>query len=92
MKRAFFVLMAAVLVLSALTACGATPVPETVIQTVEVEKQVTVVETVEVEKEVEKEVIVTQEVEKEVIKEVEKNLVIYNSMHSDPEPREMDAE
>ena len=57
-------------------ACGATPEPQTVVQTVEVEK--TVVETVEVEKEVtvietvevEKEVEVTKEVIKEVPVEV----------------------
>jgi peptide/nickel transport system substrate-binding protein len=47
------------------TTCGATPEPQTVVQTVEVEK--TVVETVEVEKQV----IETVEVEKTVIEEVE---------------------
>ena len=47
------------------TQCGATPQPQTVVQTVEVEK--TIIETVEVEKEV----IQTVEVEKEVVKEVE---------------------
>ena len=94
MKKALFVLMAMVLVLSMLAACGPAPTPETVIQTVEVEKEVKVVETVEVEKEVK--VVETVEVEKEVIKEVEKevlkdkSLVIYNSMHSDEGPREMD--
>jgi hypothetical protein len=46
------------------SACGPTPEPETIIQTVEVEKEVKVVETVEVEKEVT--VIETVEVEKEV--------------------------
>jgi inositol-phosphate transport system substrate-binding protein len=54
-------------------ACGAaTPETITIVETVEVEKEVKVVETVEVEKVVEKEVevVVTQEVE--VIKEVEK--------------------
>jgi multiple sugar transport system substrate-binding protein/raffinose/stachyose/melibiose transport system substrate-binding protein len=79
--------------------CGAAPEPETVIQTVEVEKEVevTVIETVEVETEVEVTIVETVEVEKEVVKEVEKEvlkdktLVIYNSMHSDPGPREMDA-
>jgi multiple sugar transport system substrate-binding protein/raffinose/stachyose/melibiose transport system substrate-binding protein len=96
MKKALFTLMAAVLVLSMLAGCGPTPEPQTIIQTVEVEKEVekTVVETVEVEKEVTvvQTVEVEKEVEKEVVKEVEKSLVIYNSMHSDPEPREMDAE
>jgi len=58
-----------ILLATALAACGATPAPETVVQTVEVEK--TVVETVEVEKtvvetvEVEKEVVVTVEVDRE---------------------------
>ncbi|MGC9333715.1 MAG: ABC transporter substrate-binding protein [Anaerolineae bacterium] len=53
------------LVLSLLvTQCGSTQEPQTVVQTVEVEK--TVVETVEVEKEV----VQTVEVEKEVVKEV----------------------
>ncbi len=47
-----------------LSACGATPEPQTIIETVEVEKEVTVVETVEVEKEVT--VVETVEVEKEV--------------------------
>jgi len=44
----------------------ATPEPETIVQTVEVEKEVTVVETVEVEKTV----VETVEVEKEVVVEV----------------------
>ena len=63
-KALFLIVILAVL----LAACGAPPEPETIIQTVEVEK--TVIETVVVEKEVE--VIVTEivEVEKEV--EVEK--------------------
>jgi peptide/nickel transport system substrate-binding protein len=54
--------------------CGATPEPETIIQTVEVEKevQVTIVETVEVETEVEVTVIETVEVQTEVEVEVEK--------------------
>ncbi|HFD38999.1 MAG TPA: peptide ABC transporter substrate-binding protein [Anaerolineae bacterium] len=51
-----------------LAACGPTPEPQTVVQTVEVEKKV--VETVEVEKEVEKTVVETVEVEKEVEKVV----------------------
>jgi ABC-type glycerol-3-phosphate transport system substrate-binding protein len=96
MKKALFTLVIMVLVLSSLAACGPTPEPQTVIQTVEVEKKVveTVVETVEVETEVT--VIETVEVEKEVVKEVEKqvekNLVIYNSYQSDPEPRKADEE
>jgi multiple sugar transport system substrate-binding protein/raffinose/stachyose/melibiose transport system substrate-binding protein len=89
MKKAIFSLLAVLLILSMLTACGATPEPETIIQTVEVEKEVTVVETVEVETEVT--IKETVEVITEVEKQVEKSLVIYNSMHSDPEPREMDA-
>ncbi len=47
-------------------ACGPAPEPQTVIQTVEVEKEVTVVETVEVEKEVTVVETVEVEVEKEV--------------------------
>ncbi len=69
-------------------ACGAQPEPQTIIETVvvEKEKEVKVVETVEVE--VEKEVIKEVEVEKEVIKEVRP--IIYNSYNSDPEPRKFD--
>ncbi|RPJ26450.1 MAG: extracellular solute-binding protein, partial [Planctomycetaceae bacterium] len=50
-KRSLFLVVALVLVLAA---CGPTPAPQTVVQTVEVEKTVieTVVQTVEVEKEV----------------------------------------
>jgi peptide/nickel transport system substrate-binding protein len=61
----------------ALAACGPTPEPQTVVQTVEVEK--TVVETVEVEKtvvetvEVEKEVTVVETVEVEVTPVVEED-------------------
>ncbi|MFZ5918537.1 MAG: ABC transporter substrate-binding protein [Chloroflexota bacterium] len=55
------VLMIAPMVLAA---CGPTPEPQIVIQTVEVEKEVKVIETVEVEKEVK--VVETVEVEKEV--------------------------
>jgi simple sugar transport system substrate-binding protein len=57
-------------------ACGPTPEPQTVIQTVEVEKEVTVIETVEVEKEVT--VVETVEVEKEVevIKEVPVEVIV----------------
>jgi ribose transport system substrate-binding protein len=55
------ILALAVVVSMVLAACGATPEPETIVQTVEVEK--TVVETVEVEKTV----VETVEVEKTVI-------------------------
>ncbi|HFD38667.1 MAG TPA: extracellular solute-binding protein [Anaerolineae bacterium] len=68
-------IVALLIVLSMLTvlvaACGPTPEPETVVQTVEVEKEKTVVQTVEVEKtvvqtvEVEKEVTVVETVEVE---------------------------
>lgn len=59
------VLVLALTALALLAAqCGPAPTPETIVQTVEVEKVVT--------KEVEKEVVVTVEVEKEVVKEVEK--------------------
>jgi peptide/nickel transport system substrate-binding protein len=64
MRTKLFSIMAVLIVLSLVAACGPTPEPQTVVQTVEVEK--TVVETVEVEKEV----IQTVEVEKEVVKEV----------------------
>ncbi|MEM7345651.1 MAG: ABC transporter substrate-binding protein, partial [Chloroflexota bacterium] len=56
------------LALATLTACAAQPETITVVETVEVEKEVTVVETVEVE--VEKEVTVIETVEVEVEKEV----------------------
>jgi multiple sugar transport system substrate-binding protein len=70
MKKLAFVLILSMLAVL-VAACGATPEPQTVIQTVEVEKEVTVqvekevtvVETVEVEKEVT--VVETVEVEKE---------------------------
>ena len=64
MRGKWFGVFAILVVLSLLVACGPTPEPQTVVQTVEVEK--TVVETVEVEKEV----VQTVEVEKEVVKEV----------------------
>ncbi len=60
-RKSLFLIVVLVLVLAA---CGATPEPETIVQTVEVEKEVTVVETVEVEKEVT--VVETVEVEVEV--------------------------
>jgi multiple sugar transport system substrate-binding protein len=53
------------------SACGPTPEPQTVVQTVEVEKEVTVVETVQVEVEKEVTVVETVEVEKEVEVQVE---------------------
>lgn len=62
--RKLFGFLAVLIVLSLVVTCGPTPEPQTIVQTVEVEK--TVVETVEVEKEV----IQTVEVEKEVVKEV----------------------
>jgi putative spermidine/putrescine transport system substrate-binding protein len=64
MNRRILSLVALVTILSmVLAACGPTPEPQTVIQTVEVEVEKTVIETVEVEKEV----VVTKEVEKEVV-------------------------
>ena len=64
MKKGFALLLVLIMVATMVVACGATPEPETIIQTVEVEKEVTVVETVEVEKEVT--FVETVEVEKEV--------------------------
>jgi peptide/nickel transport system substrate-binding protein len=65
MKPKLLSVLALVVVLSLLAACGPTPTPQTIIQTVEVEKKV--VETVEVEKAV----VETVEVEKTVIETVE---------------------
>jgi multiple sugar transport system substrate-binding protein len=62
-KIKLFVLLSLIAVL-ALSACGVTPEPQVVVETVEVVKEVTVVETVEVEKEVT--LVETVEVEKEV--------------------------
>jgi len=62
MKK-IYLISAILLVLLALGACAA-PTPEVIVETVEVEKEVTVVETVEVE--VEKEVTVVETVEVEV--------------------------
>ena len=86
-KRLSLVCLVVMLVLTA-AQCGAPATPETVVVTVEVEKEVEVekVVTVEVEKEVVKEVEVA--VEKEVVKEVAP--IIYNSYNSDPEPRALD--
>jgi hypothetical protein len=77
-------LFLSIAVLATIAACGAQPTPETitVVETVEVEKEV--IKEVEVEKEVIKEV----EVEKEVVKTVRP--IIYNSYNSDPEPRRVD--
>jgi ABC-type glycerol-3-phosphate transport system substrate-binding protein len=89
-KMKHFSKVMAILLLIVMTvlivACAAQPTPETVIETVvvEKEKEVKVIETVEVEKEVVKEV----EVEKEVIKETRP--IIYNSYQSDPDPRAVD--
>jgi multiple sugar transport system substrate-binding protein len=72
MKR-IFALLSLVVILSLLAGCGATPEPQTIIQTVEVEKQV--VETVEVEKEV----TVVETVEVEVpVEATQKPLVIWS--------------
>jgi multiple sugar transport system substrate-binding protein/raffinose/stachyose/melibiose transport system substrate-binding protein len=95
MRKSFFALMVVVLVLGALVACGPTPEPKTVVETVivETEKEVTIKETVVVETEkevtVKETVVVETEVEKEVLKD--KSLVIYNSYMTDPAPREADA-
>ncbi len=61
-------LLVVLAMLAGLAACGPTPEPEVIVETVEVEK--TVVETVEVEKEVEKTVVETVEVEVETEVEV----------------------
>jgi ABC-type glycerol-3-phosphate transport system substrate-binding protein len=84
-------LVALLLALGMLAAC-APATPEVIEKEVVVEKPV--VETVIVEKEVvvEKPVVETVEVSKEVRVPVEKRLVIYNSMHGDPVPREADEE
>jgi peptide/nickel transport system substrate-binding protein len=65
-RKGFLAGLSLLLVLALLAACGPTPEPQTVVQTVEVEK--TIVETVEVEKpvEVEKTIVETVEVEKPV--------------------------
>jgi peptide/nickel transport system substrate-binding protein len=70
MKKLTWLATALVVVTLALVSCGATPEPETIVQTVEVEK--TVVETVEVEKTV----VETVEVEKTVVEEVEVEKVV----------------
>jgi len=70
MKK-LWTIVALLAVIAVLATCAPAQEPETVIQTVEVEKEVTVVETVEVEKEVEKVVTEVVEVETEVEKIVE---------------------
>jgi ABC-type glycerol-3-phosphate transport system substrate-binding protein len=65
MKRSAILLTLLMVGVMLFTSC-ATPTPQTIIQTVQVEKTVEVVTTVEVVKEVEKEVIKTVEVEKKV--------------------------
>jgi len=67
MRKALGLAVVLMMLVTLVAACGPTPEPQTIVQTVEVEK--TVVETVEVEKtvvetvEVEKEVTVVQTVE-----------------------------
>ncbi len=65
MRTRLFGALALLIVFSLLVSCGPTPEPQTIVQTVEVEKKV--VETVEVEKTV----VETVEVEKTVVQEVE---------------------
>jgi multiple sugar transport system substrate-binding protein/raffinose/stachyose/melibiose transport system substrate-binding protein len=87
-RKIFWPIFSFMIVATMVLGACATPTPETIVETVVVEKEgETIIETVEVEKEVVKTVEV--EVEKEVA--VERQKVIYNSMHSDPEPREADA-
>jgi multiple sugar transport system substrate-binding protein len=80
MKSKFWILLS-VLLVAALAACAA-PTPETVVETVVVEKEVEVVKEVEVEKEVE--VVVTKEVE--VVKEVEVEKEVEVVVEVTPEP------
>ena len=67
MKKTFALGVVVILLAAMLAACGATPEPETIVQTVEVEVEKTVVETVEVEKTV----VETVEVEKTIVETVE---------------------
>ncbi len=69
MKKLTLLVTAVIVMALMLVSCGATPEPETIVQTVEVEK--TVVETVEVERTVVETVVETVEVEKTVVEEVE---------------------
>jgi multiple sugar transport system substrate-binding protein len=82
MSKKLGLVMVLILVATLVAACGATPEPQTVIQTVEVEKEVTVVETVEVEVEVEKEVTVVETVE------VEKEVTVVETVEVEAEPVE----
>ena len=85
MKKMLFALLIVMTILAILAACGPTPTPEVVKEVVK--------ETVVVEKEVQVEVTKEVKVEVEVPGEaVEKRIVIYNSMHGDPLPREADEE
>ena len=93
MNKKVAVLMVAIMLATLLAACGATPEPVTIVETVEVEKEVTVIETVEVETEVT--VVETVEVEKEVtvIETVEvevpsKTLVFSSRLFSPPREQE----
>jgi glucose/mannose transport system substrate-binding protein len=76
MKKSVSVLLVLLLVVSVVAACGATPEPQII------------KETVVVTQEVEKEVIQTVEVEKEVIKEVEKEVVV--TATPEPEARQLE--
>jgi len=67
MKKTFALSVVVILLAAMLAACGPTPEPETIVQTVEVEVEKTVVETVEVEKQV----VETVEVEKTIVETVE---------------------
>ena len=82
MKKSVSLSVVLLILVVLLASCGATPEPEVIVQTVEVEKEVTVIETVEVEKEVT--VIETVEVEKEVTVietvEVEKELSLVDKV------------
>ncbi len=95
-RNAMLLLVSSMLLL--LTACGAAATPETIVETVEVVKEVTVVETVEVEKVVEVEVTVAAEepaagepVEVSVVwwgsqdrhERTVKALELFNEQHSD---------
>jgi len=77
MHKKVLAIVSLLVAISLLAACGPTPEPQTIVQTVEVEKQV--IETVEVEKtiietvEVEKEVTVVETVEVEVTPVVEED-------------------
>lgn len=85
MKKISYLMLIVFLSVALLSAC-ATPTPETVIETVIVEKEgETVIETVEVEKEV----VVTKEVEVEVPVEVASKTLVFSSRLFSP-PREQE--